>query len=274
MIPKKIHYCWFGGNPIPEKDQKCIESWKKFCPDYEIIRWDESNYDITKNQYMKEAYEAQKWGFVPDYARLDILYNEGGIYLDTDVELLKSLDDLLDNKGYMGFEDKERINPGLGIGAEKHNPTIKKIMDDIYSDRRFVKKNGFLDLTPSPKMNTELLMSMGLIINDKKQVVGELTIYPTEYFCPKSYETEELNITERTYSIHWFNASWHTAIEIKMRKTELMFTSKFGIKTGKKIARIVNIPYRIVNRVQSLGLIGFTKFVGEKIKSKIFDNEH
>ena len=94
MIPKKIHYCWFGGNPMPEKDKKCIESWKRYCPDYEIIRWDESNYDVSKNRYMKEAYEEKKWGFVPDYARLDIIYNEGGIYLDTDVELVKNLDDL------------------------------------------------------------------------------------------------------------------------------------------------------------------------------------
>lgn len=261
MIPKKIHYCWFGGKPIPEKDQKCIASWKKYCPDYEIIKWDESNYDITKNRYMKEAYEAKKWGFVPDYARLDILYNEGGIYLDTDVELIKGLDDLLDNKGYMGFEDKERINPGLGIGAEKHNPTIKKIMDDIYEDRRFKKADGSLDITPSPKMNTDELVSMGLVINDKKQTVGELTIFPTEYFCPKSYETNEINITENTYSIHWFNASWFTPIQKKIREREIRFIDKYGVKKGKSLARFFNIPLRIVNRIQMYGGIGFIKFL-------------
>ena len=103
MIPKKIHYCWFGGNPLPELAIRCIESWKKYCPDYEIIRWDESNYDVTKNKYMYQAYENKRWGFVPDYARLDIIYNYGGIYLDTDVELLNSLDDLLDQKCFLGI---------------------------------------------------------------------------------------------------------------------------------------------------------------------------
>ena len=103
MIPKIIHYCWFGGAELPEKDRKCIESWKKFCPDYQIIEWNENNYDVTKNTYMYQAYQAKKWGFVPDYARLDIIYQHGGIYLDTDVELVKNLDSLLENDAFMGF---------------------------------------------------------------------------------------------------------------------------------------------------------------------------
>ena len=120
MIPKIIHYCWFGGTEIPEADQKCMASWRKYCPDYTIMRWDESNYDYTKNQYMREAYEAKKWGFVPDFARLDIVYTYGGIYLDTDVEIIRNIDDLLVNSAYMGFESGgAAVNPGLGFGAEK-----------------------------------------------------------------------------------------------------------------------------------------------------------
>ena len=141
MIPKIIHYCWFGGESLPESAIKCINSWKKFCPDYEIIRWDESNYDVTKNVYMKEAYEAKKWGFVPDYARLDIVYNYGGIYMDTDVELLKPLDDLLGCNAYMGVEKPGIVALGLGFGAEKGNSVIGDLLEE-YNDKRFI--NNFI----------------------------------------------------------------------------------------------------------------------------------
>lgn len=217
MIPKKIHYCWFGGNPLPEKDQKCINSWRKFCPDYEIIQWDESNYDVTKNAYMKEAYDAKKWGFVPDYARLDIIFNEGGIYLDTDVELVKNLDALLENKAFMGFEDGEHVSPGLCTAAVQHHPTIGKLME-IYSGRRFKLEDGTLDLTPSPIMNTDMLVQMGLQKNNQKQVVAGVTIFPKDYFCPKDYKTGKLTVTDNTYGIHWFNASWQSPHRRKMMK--------------------------------------------------------
>ena len=238
MIPKKIHYCWFGGNPLPEKDQKCIESWGKFCPDYEIIRWDESNYDVTKNPYMKEAYDAKKWGFVPDYARLDIIYNEGGIYLDTDVELVKNLDLLLKNDAFMGFEDGEHVSPGLCIAAVPHHQTIRKLMG-IYSERHFLKEDGTLDLTPSPIMNTDMLVSFGLIKNNQIQVVADITIFPKDYFCPKDYQTGKLNVTENTYGIHWFNASWQSPHQKRMKKLQRLL--------GKKnYFRLVNIKNRLI----------------------------
>lgn len=218
MIPKKIHYCWFGGNPLPEKDKKCIESWKKMCPDYEIIRWDESNYDITKNQYMKEAYEKKKWGFVPDFARLDIIYENGGIYLDTDVELLKNFDNLLDNEAFMGFEDGKFVNPGLCIGAVPKHETIKMICDAIYTDRHFIKADGTLDLTPSPQMNTEKLVALGMKQDNSKQIVDGITILPKDYFCPRDYVTGKMNITDNTYGIHWFNASWQSPHRKRMLK--------------------------------------------------------
>ena len=153
-IPKIIHYCWFGGNPFPELAQKCIASWKKFCPDYEIKEWNESNYDVTKNQYMREAFENKQWAFVSDYARLDIIYENGGIYLDTDVELLKPLDDLLILTGFMGFEENKKLcATGLGFGAVPKLPIIKEMRDD-YDNIIFIKEDGSFDQTPCPYFQT------------------------------------------------------------------------------------------------------------------------
>ena len=119
MIPKVIHYCWFGHNPLPERYKEWIKSWKRYCPDYEIVEWNESNYDVTKHPYMRAAYDAKKWGFVSDYARLDIIYENGGIYLDTDVELVKNLDELLYQEGFAGVDSSGRLSTGLGFGARK-----------------------------------------------------------------------------------------------------------------------------------------------------------
>ena len=148
MIPKKIHYFWIGGKSMPEKNKTCVESWKKFCPDYEIIEWNESNYDFSECTYMAQAYEAELWGFVPDYARLDIICREGGIYLDTDVELLKSLDDLLSCKAFMGFENRKSVAPGLGFGAEPGNEILKQ-MRDLYHSFSFYNENGTPNIAPS-----------------------------------------------------------------------------------------------------------------------------
>ena len=207
MIPKIIHYCWFGGGPLPEKDRRCIESWKKMCPDYTIMQWDETNYDISKNRYMKEAYDAKKWGFVPDFARLDIVYEHGGVYLDTDVELIRNLDDLLHNKAVMGFEDGKMVNPGSCVAAEKNHPALKQLME-MYNHLTFLQEDGSYNLTPSPVMNTDFLLKYGLKQDNTKQIVADITIYPTEYFCPKDFFTGKLTLTNSTYSIHWFNASW------------------------------------------------------------------
>lgn len=208
MIPKKIHYCWIGGNPLPKSAQKYIKSWKKYCPDYEIIEWNETNYDFTKNQYMKEALESKKWGFVPDYARLDIIYQHGGIYLDTDVEIIKSFDSLLENKGFAGFESKQYVNLGQGFGAEAGNPVIKALLDS-YDDLHFINKDGSLNMVASPELNTETLANIGLNRNGEKQTINDcFTIYPSEYFCPKSLNDGIIRKTENTYSIHHFDASW------------------------------------------------------------------
>ena len=208
MIPKTIHYCWFGGNPLPELAQKCIASWRKFCPDYEIVEWNESNYDVTKNTYMRQAYENKRWGFVPDYARVDILYEHGGIYLDTDVELLKPLDELLEHSAFAGVEqDSEYVALGLGFGAVPGHETIKALRD-AYEDMQFVE-NGVLNLTPAPKINGTVLQKMGYRFSNEVQTACDMTIFPSEYFCPINYTTGELTITEKTMAIHHYTASWY-----------------------------------------------------------------
>lgn len=209
MIPKVIHYCWFGGKPIPEKDKKCIESWKKFCPDFEIKEWNENNYDIEKNKYMAAAYKEKKWGFVPDYARFDIIYKEGGFYLDTDVELIRPLEELRENEAYMGFESKRWINGGIGFGAKAGNELIKELRD-MYENINFYNEDGSLNMKPSPYYITELLEKNGLQCNNKMQLIGTMKIYPTEYFAAKDYNTGKVTKTENTISIHHYNASWQS----------------------------------------------------------------
>ena len=229
MIPKVIHYCWFGGKPIPERDRKCIESWKKYCPDYKIIEWNEHNYALSKNEYMHSAYKEGKWGFVPDYARFDIIYQYGGFYLDTDVELIRSLDELRENKAYMGFEGKAWINGGIGFGAEAGNEIIRGLRD-MYDNLSFYNSDGSLNLKPSPHYITKFLLEKGLCQNDKMQMIEDLKIYPTEYFAAKDYETGRLHKTINTVSIHQYNASWQSPHQKRMMIVRRIIGKKLFFK--------------------------------------------
>lgn len=236
MIPKVIHYCWFGGGTLSEKEKKCIDSWKKMCPDYEIRRWDENNYNVHGNQYMSDAYKNHKWGFVSDYARFDIIYNEGGFYLDTDVELVKSLDSLLEEKCYMGFENGNWVATGLGFGAEKHNAIIKELRD-WYNDISFYKENGELNLTPIPHYTTAYLEKKGLVRKNVFQRLEGVTIYPTEYFAPKDYYTGKTKLTSYTISIHHYTASWQTPHQRRM----LIVRRLLGNSIYNKLVDLKNI---------------------------------
>ena len=259
-IPKIIHYCWIGGKPIPEHNRKIMESWKKFCPDYEIIEWNESNYDFTKNSYMKEAYENKQWAFAPDYARLDIIYEHGGIYLDVDVELVRPLDDLLNLKGFAGFESEKFCNLGQGFGAIPKLPIIKELRD-YYGNLHFVK-NGTFNKVPSPQYQTECLVKKGLISNNTKQTVSDLTIYPIEYFCPKNFFSGEINLTENTYSIHHFDGSWVDSGLGLIRKKYLsslgvIFTPEeesiySGLMNNKKAIKSKQSLFAAVNMAQKI----------------------
>lgn len=208
-IPKKIHYCWFGGRAIPEQSRIWMESWKRFCPDYEIIEWNESNYDVTKNLYIKQAYERQKWAFVSDYARLDVIEQYGGVYLDTDVELLRNIDDLLKNDAFCGFEQKRYVAFGLGYGAVRHHAVVKKLRED-YEERCFVLEDGSLNEKTCVKYQTEFLLERGLKLNGQYQVLDGITVYPELVLCGMSpYSFRISQNLEHTYAIHHYAASWH-----------------------------------------------------------------
>ena len=203
MIPKKLHYCWFGGNPLSELAKKCILSWEKFFPEYEIIEWNENNFDINICEYVKEAYQAKKWAFVSDYARFWILYNEGGLYFDTDVEVIKNMDDIIEQGAFMGCESKEKcdsgitldVNPGLGLGVNPGLSIYKEILDS-YAAEHFLKQNGRINYKTVVERTTNILKKYGLKETNNIQKVAGITIYPKEYFCPLDYESGNLEITE------------------------------------------------------------------------------
>lgn len=207
LIPKVIHYCWFGGGQVPDKYKYWMESWKKFCPDYEIIEWNEQNYDVTKNLYMRQAYENRKWGFVPDYARMDIIYRYGGIYLDTDVELVQGFDDLLYQRGFLGFECPDYVNLGQGFGAVKGLPIFKEMMS-VYDNMDFINADGSLNMVASPYWQTKVLEQHGLKLNGEYQIVENLTVYPEKVLCGKSWSTRRVVLKPYTKSIHHFEGSW------------------------------------------------------------------
>lgn len=211
MIPKKIHYCWFGGNPLPELAQKCIASWKKYCPDYEIIEWNESNFDLNCCDYVKEAYQAKKWAFVSDVARLYALVNYGGIYMDTDVEVLKPLDDILGYEAVSGFEAVDAIPTGL-MACEAQQPMFVELLRD-YDHAHFVKEDGSYDTSTNVVRITNACLKYGLVLNNTKQTVNGFTLFPKDYFCPKDARTKALEVTSNTYTIHHFDGSWLTPEE-------------------------------------------------------------
>ena len=183
MIPKVIHYCWFGGNPLPEMARRCIASWKKHCPDYEIIEWNETNFDLNFNPYVKEAYEAKKWAFVTDVVRLYALVTYGGIYMDTDVEVLKPLDAFLEHEAFSGFEAEDHIPTGI-MAAEKGAPMFVELLND-YNGVHFKHEDGTLDLTTNVTRITDACLKHGLVLNNQLQVVNGFALYPNDYFCPK-----------------------------------------------------------------------------------------
>lgn len=217
MIPKIIHYCWFGGNPLPPLAEKCIASWRKFLPDYEIKRWDESNFDVNIIPYTREAYAAKKYAFVSDYARFWILYKYGGIYFDTDVEVIRPMDDIIARGPFMGMEtdpqpvnlgaSSTEVNPGLGLGVAPGLGLAKKLLD-CYEGRHFVLESDPKKQITVVHITTELLLKEGLRPVKGIQEVDGVYVYPSEYFCPINVTTDHLNITPNTRTIHHYAATW------------------------------------------------------------------
>lgn len=218
-IPKILHYCWFGGKPKPPLAEKCLKSWKKFCPDYEIREWNEDNFDIsTAPLYVRQAYEAGRWAFVTDYVRLKALVEEGGIYMDTDVEVVKPFTPYLHHQGFAGFESPTRIQTGL-LACEKDFPLFREFLS-YYDTARYYNEDGTENITTNVEVLTALCAKYGFQPNDTFQVVNGFAIYPREYFCPVDFDTEKLHRTRKTVVIHWFAASWHTQEELEEIQAE------------------------------------------------------
>lgn len=216
-IPKVIHYCWFGKKEIPQRNRQYMESWKRYCPDYEIVEWNETNYDVYKNQYMGQAYDAGKYGYVPDYARIDILCEHGGIYLDTDVELIRSIDQLLSLQAFTSFEEYPTVNFGGGSGSIKEHPMLKSILE-FRENAQFVYSDGSCNTTTCGYFETVPLQRAGLKPDGSLQNINGLTVLPSACFHPKSSVTGMTDVTENTFAIHQFSWSWVDETQMKEKK--------------------------------------------------------
>lgn len=206
MIPKKIHYCWFGKKPKPERVLKYIDTWKKYLPDYEIKEWNEDNFDVNRLKFTKEAYALKKYAFVSDVARIYALYTEGGIYLDTDIEIVKSFNPLLNNKSFVGWEDNRL---GTGVMASIKGTKWLKDFLDIYKEKEFIKYSGKLNEVPNPYLLCNILKSFGLILNHKNDILDDdIAVYQIDYLCAHNLEKQTYIITENTFSIHHYEGSW------------------------------------------------------------------
>ena len=237
-IPKVIHYCWFGKNPYPELMQKCMQSWRIHCPDFELKEWNEDNFDISVNDYTQQAYNEKRWAFVSDYARLYALYTNGGVYMDTDVELLKPIDKYLDEEGFSGFEVADKVPTGI-MGARKKHPFIKELLDE-YGERKFILPDGTINNITNVEYITAAALRHGLEPNGKKQTVCNFTFYPSDYFCPIEYTTRIYKPTANTHAIHHFSGSWLTPEERVNNLKTTRLSRIFGEKGAHLILRCKN----------------------------------
>lgn len=219
-IPKKIHGCWFSGEKKPELYQKCIDSWKRYCPDYEIIEWNQDNYDVTKNLFMRQALEAKRWAIVSDYARLDLVYNHGGIYMDMDLELIKGLDDLLYHRAYFSFDSYNCVEMGASFGAEAGTKVLKTMMER-YESIPYYNERGGVNLTPQPIHMLQSFQEIGLTVNGKYQEIEGMAFYPMVYFCPIDIDLGLSVATDQTRGIHHFGDGWFAAKQADEKKKKL-----------------------------------------------------
>lgn len=229
MIPKIIHYCWFGGNEKPKLAKKCIASWKKFCPDYEIVEWNEQNFDVNMNAYTKMCYENKKFAFLTDYVRLLVVEKYGGIYFDTDVEVLCSFDDMLVNEAFFGFENPEYVNTGVGFGAEKENLLVIQMLEE-YTDLL----DGEHGVISCPELNTKALVKFGLSRDGTKQKLEKGVVYPIDYFNPYDDTTGRIRKTKNTHSVHWFAKSWMKKSTVLKSKITQIVHRLFGVDFFRK----------------------------------------
>lgn len=246
MIPKTIHYCWFGHAPLPPSALKCINSWKKYFPEYNIVEWNEDNFDVNMIPYTREAYKDKKYAFVSDFARFWILYQYGGIYFDTDVEVIQSFESILSKGGFMGIEKnafvegKPAVAPGLGMGIEAENSFYKEMID-YYTKTPYCTKEGEKHPITIVVHTTKELYKSGMIPSHKLQMINDFWIYPEDVFCPLDSTTGVLTITDNTVSIHHYTCSWQNSKLAKIRhQIKLQLVRLCGPKIATAIVNSIN----------------------------------
>ena len=235
MIPKRIHYCWFGRGEKSRLAHKCVESWHRYCAEYEIIEWNEDNFDIQQYPYAKYCLENKKWAFLSDFARLVVVNQHGGIYFDTDVELLRAPDPLLEYEAFYGFENNAYVATGLGFGAQAGHPTVKAMLEQYLALKP--DPDGTFPLVVCPALNTKALIPFGLQLNGKKQNVGGAEILPVDYLNPYDDPTGRLNKTKNTYSVHWYSKSWMSKRTVLRSKLTQPLHRIFGVDAFKRFRK-------------------------------------
>ncbi len=213
-VPKIIHYCWFGPKEIPALELHCMLSWEKYFPDYEVMFWNEETFDINSNRFAQQAYQGGHYAFVSDYVRTKVLYEYGGIYLDTDVEIIHYFDNVIkDGFSFLGFENSTHIGSAV-MGMSKKHPIMGEFMN-YYLNNSFINNSGDIDTIANVIKFTDILTTQGLNTNGKRQVVKDIDIYPRDYFYPKNISNNEFIVTNNTLSIHKYSCSWMTPREFK-----------------------------------------------------------
>ena len=268
-MEKIIHYCWFGEVPLPESGQKCIATWKQYLPDYEIRRWDETSFDVSECAYVKEAYKHRKWAFVSDYARFWILYHFGGVYFDTDVEVIRPLDDILASGPFMGCETvhyddgvvRQEVATGLGMAAEKEMELFKQILEKYHS-MHFERVDGTLNYDTVVRYVTDVLTEHGYRGTGQIEQVAGIRIYPPDYFGPKNFFTGETKITENTRTIHHYGESWKNPAWIKVSEIKRSYAA--AGKRGSLREKLTLLPWRVKNRIENEGIRGLLRIKHSK----------
>jgi hypothetical protein len=262
MIPKIIHYCWFGEMAMPDSARNYIEGWLKKCPDFEFVKWDETNFDVNQSIYTREAYEKQKWAFISDYVRIYAIYTLGGIYMDTDIELLKPLNRFLSHSAFSGFEDDTTISTGI-IGGCAKAKWIELIFN-YYQNRKFLQPDGQMDLTTNVQTITRITVeNYGMKLNNTYQELRDgLVVYPKDYFCPKSYKTGIVELSANSHCIHHFDSSWISKDRRRYKELSYIIIRFFGLAIGGRMLKVFylvllikeegihKVMQRVVNRLR------------------------
>lgn len=238
MIPKTLHYCWFGNNELPALESSCIETWQKVMPGYEICRWDESNFDVNRCDFSSEAYEQGMYAFVSDYARYVILREQGGIFLDTDVKVLKAFDPLLENRAFCGYmQNNEFVSPGLILASEQMFPLFGDMIKE-YESMHFNQSGSRVNPLTSPRVLTGLLEKKYELRRDGsyQELDCGFTVYPAEYFDPLDSHTGTMNVTQNTYSIHLYSGTWLSPA----KKYRIEKRKQLALRVGPQLSWLIS----------------------------------